>query len=376
MQALGFSSGLSLTVGLEEELILVDPATLEPVDAVEWVLRQLPLDHRFTAELRACQVELRTPVCPTVADACRELAAAGKLLRAHLGGRLHVMAVGTHPTGTAPVVVTTRERYRRIVGECAWAVRRGQPSGLHVHVGVSDADDALAVYNAARSYLPELAALAANSPFFEGGDSGLASARLKLTEDLPRSGIPPAFESWQGLAEFARWARTDLSRLWWDLRPRPDYGTLEFRVPDAQLCCGDTGAIAAVCQALVAMLLERRRRGLPLPVHESHRLAENRWRALRDGLDGELVDLTTGDVQPTRARIARLLATLEPHADELGSSGDLTAAWSLLEANGATRQRAVAAQGGTRGLLEWLANGSEPDDGADLEEREVLLPAS
>lgn len=357
----GFAAGLPLTVGLEEELILVDPVSLLPADAIEWVLEQLPGDRRFTAELRASQVELRTPVCATVAAARRELASSRRLLRAQLGDQLRVIAAGTHPTDAAPVVVTERERYRWIVGEWGWAVRRGHPSGLHVHVGVDDPDDALAVYNAVRSYLPELAALAANSPFFEGSESGLASTRLKLTEDLPRAGIPPAFVSWQSVAEFALWARTagsagDLSCLWWDLRPRPEYGTLEFRVADTQLCCSDSGAIAAICQTLVGMLVERRRRGLPLPVHESHRLAENRWRALRDGLDGTLIDPESGALQPTRSRVARLLSELEPHAEQLGCEDDFACAWQLLEANGAQRQRAVAAEGGTQRLLEWLAD--------------------
>lgn len=358
----------ALTVGLEEELILVDPASLLPVDAVEWVLEQLPGDRRFTAELRASQVELRTPVCATVADACRELASARRILRAELGDQLCTLAVGTHPTSVEPIAVTERERYRWIAGECSWAVRRGHPSGLHVHVGIPDPEDALAVYNAARSYLPELAALAADSPFFEGAESGLASTRLKLTEDLPRAGIPPAFASRQSLTEFVRWARADLSCLWWDLRPRPDYGTLEFRVADTQLRTAESGAIAAICQTLVAMLADRRERGLPIPVHETHRLHENRWRALRDGLDGELIDPDRGAVESTRSRIARLLSTLEPYADELGCECELADAWAMLAANGAIRQRAVAAEGGTRRLLEWLAGDADrPVDEPELE---------
>src|SRR5204862_6753557 len=124
----------------------------------------------------------------------------------------------------------------------------------------SDPCEALAVYNAARSYLPELAALTANSPFFEGCDSGLASARLKLTEDLPRSGIPPAFASWRQLAEFAAWGAraglfADLAYLWWDLRPRPDHGTLEFRIADVQTRLEEAATVAAFCQALVATLV-------------------------------------------------------------------------------------------------------------------------
>jgi len=359
-----FASAPSLTVGLEEELILVDPESLLPVDAIEPVLAAVEGDDRFAAELRASQVELRTRICLTVADACRELSSARRLLLSLLGGRFRLMAVGSHPAVTGAVAVTARERYERIARDWVWAMRRGHPSGLHVHVGVPDPDEALAVYHSARSYLPELVALAANSPFFEGAESGLASTRLKLTEDLPRSGIPPAFASWGELAEFLVWAQAgdspgDLGFLWWDLRPRPEYGTLEFRVADTQLDIADSGAIAAVCQTLVASLAERRRNGQRLPIHDSHRLSENRWRALRDGLDGTLIDPDSGIVDPTRGRVARLLVELEPHAEALGCATEFAAAWALLEANGATRQRSVAARVGLDGLLDYLASATE-----------------
>jgi glutamate---cysteine ligase / carboxylate-amine ligase len=356
-----------MTLGLEEELILVDAESLLPIDGIEPVLALVDGDDRFTAELRASQVELRTPICVTAPDACRELSAGRRRLLTIVAGRMRVLAVGTHPVAAGANTVTDRERYRQIAQAWGWATRRGQPSGLHVHVGIGDPAEALAVYNAARSYLPEIAALAANSPFFEGIESGLASTRLKLTEDLPRAGIPPAFSSWRGLAEFAVWARCgdapgDLSYLWWDLRPRPDYGTLEFRVADTQLTTTDAGAIAAVCQTLVAALADRHMRDELLPVHESHLLNENRWRAVRDGLEGKLIDLDSGRCEPTRTRIARLLAQLEPYAGELGCTRELGHAWTMLDTNGAMRQRNAAAQLGLDGLLRWLADTTEPQE--------------
>jgi len=354
------------------------------VDAVDWVLAEVGTDGRFKPEFRASQLELCTPVCLTCGDASRELSSARAHLLERIAGRLRLLAVGTHPLTTLPSGVTDRDRFRGIAAEAAWATRRGQPSGLHVHVGVGDPCEALAVYNAARSYLPELAALAANSPFFEGHPSGLASTRLKLSEDLPRSGIPPAFNSWQGLAEFVVWAARgrlfpDLSYLWWDLRPRPDYGTLELRIADAQTTPGDAAAVAAVWQTLVAALADRFKRGEPLPVHETYRLSENRWRALRDGVDGELVDPATGRAEPTRDRIGRLLRELAPYADELGCADQLAHAWSLRSANGANRQRKVAVQHGPRSLLEWLADASErsPAPAADrphLAPQALLIP--
>jgi carboxylate-amine ligase len=361
---------------MEEELILVDAQTLLPVDAVESVLAQVERGDRcFAAELRSCQVELRTPVCLTAADAGRELASARRRLFALLPDRLRLLAVGTHPLVAAPVAVTDRDRYQRIGREGSWGVRRGQPSGLHVHIGVGNPDEALAVYNAARSYLPELTALAANSPFFDGTDSGLASTRLKLTEEMPRAGIPPVFASWQSLAEFALWARTgdsagDLSYLWWDLRPRPEFGTLEFRVADTQLNPADSAAFAAVCQALVAALAERFRGAEPLPMHETHRLTENRWLALRDGLDGSLIDPEHGTVEPTRERVARLLEELEPHAEELGCTRELAHGRTLLGASGAQRQREIAGSDGVDGLLEWIAGETERSVGDEEDPRQ------
>jgi carboxylate-amine ligase len=361
----GFRSGSLPTLGLEEELILVDADSLEPADEAERVLAGAPGDARFKLELRAAQLELVTPVCLTVADARRELAGARAELVERLEGRVRPLAVGTHPFSALPITISQQPRYVGIALECPWVVRRGLPSGLHVHIGLGGPVEALAVFNAARSYLPELAALGANSPFFEGRDTGLASSRLKLCEDLPRAGIPPAFASWRELAGFVAWGARgrlfrDLSYLWWDIRPRPDYGTLEFRVADSQTEVGSSAAIAAICQSLVVALQTRLRNGERLAVHPSHMINENRWRALRGGLDGELVDLDTGVPTSTRDRLARLLVELEPHAKELGCCEQLAHAWSLLaDGGGADRQRVIAEERGVTGLVEWLADTTE-----------------
>ena len=359
----GFSQSLLPTVGLEEELILVEPVSLEPASEAERVLAVLD-DPRFTAELRTAQIELVLPVCLTVADLRRELRAARARLVEALGGSLRALGAGTHPHATRPVLVTDRPRYRKIAREYPWALRHGMPCGLHVHVAVGDPDEALAVFNAARSYLPEIAALAANSPYFDGTDSGLASSRLTLTEELPRSGIPPAFGSWHELGAFVAWGSAagifpDLTYLWWDLRPRPEYGTLEFRIADTQSSAADAAAIAAVCQALVVSLGARHRAGEELPAHPAHVLNENRWLAVRDGVEGILVDPESGTAEPARERIGRLLLELEPFASELGCDDELADAWRLLAGNGACRQREVAAQRSVRGLLEWLADETE-----------------
>jgi carboxylate-amine ligase len=359
----GFSRGGGPSVGLEEELILVEPGSLAPVGAIEPVLARLA-DRRFAAEFRTPQLELILPPALTVGALCAELAGTRRYAVGQLGGAVRLLAAGTHPVATGAATITDRGRYRRIAADHVWGTRRGLPSGLHVHVAVGDPDEALAVYNAARTRLPELAALAANSPFFEGGYAGLASTRLKLVEDMPRTGIPPLFSSWRAFAAYAHWGLRaglfpDLGHLWWDLRPRPDLGTLEFRIADTQTGVADTAAIVAVCQALVATLGTRFRAGDSLPVHPAHAIAENRWRAVRDGVAGELVDLDTGEAEPARHRIGRLLLELEPYASELGSSDELEHAWTMLARNGELRQRLVAIERGVDGLVAWLVEQTE-----------------
>jgi carboxylate-amine ligase len=261
-------------------------------------------------------------------------------------------------------VITNRPRYRLIERDQPWAARRGLPSGLHIHVGLEDRRELLTIYNAVRSYVPELAALAANSPFFEGEDSGLASVRLKLVEDLARAATPPAFVTWRDWDAFLAWGARgglfpDLSYLWWDLRPRPDLGTIEFRFADAQTFVEHSAALVAVCQSLVAALRLRLRAGERLRVHATHVIAENRWQAVRDGLDAVLVDADTGRAEPARSRLSRLLLELEPYAAELGCSAELDEAWPMLGRNGAAHQRDIARVRGVDGLVAWLADETE-----------------
>ena len=353
----------ALTLGLEEELILVDPHTLEPVDGIEAVLDRL-VDPSVQPEFRAAQVELVTPVCAGVGELMREVASGRARLVAALDRSVRLLAAGTHPTTRGPSAITDRPRYRGIARDHGWALRRGLPSGLHVHVGIADPDELLDVYNAARGYLPLLAALAANSPFFEGTDSALASSRLKLVEDLPRAATPPVFATHAEFAAFVAWGVAgglfhDLTYLWWDVRPRPDLGTIEFRVADAQTRVEDTAAVAALVQSLVAALRLRLRAGERLDVQPTQVIQENRWRAVRDGLDAELVDPHTGIPRPARDRLARLVLELEPYADELGCDAELALVWPLLARNGASRQRELAGKHGLEGLLQRLVADTE-----------------
>jgi carboxylate-amine ligase len=231
--------------------------------------------------------------------------------------------------------------------------------GLHIHVGLSGADRALAVYNALRSYLPELAALSANSPFHAGRSTGLASTRMQLNRSLARHGVPPAFSTWSAYADFATWGRAggaipDPSYHWWDLRLHPGCGTVEVRVCDAQTELEDAVSLIALVQALVGWLAERYDAGEALPVHDGYRIAESLWVAAHGGPPRHVLDLETGERRPVSERVATLLEALAPTARELGTERELARLRVLATANGADRQRHVARTHGVDGLVKWL----------------------
>jgi carboxylate-amine ligase len=359
-----FEHTLPFTIGVEEELMLVDAESFDLEPVIDDVLPLLEGDTRFARELRAAQIELITPVCVTAADACRELVAARRHLVERLDGRYRLLGCGTHPFSVRHGDVTEATRYRSIADEYTWAATRSLVCGLHVHVAVRGAERALAVYNALRSYLPELAALGANSPFVEGVDSGMASVRPKFNDVYPRSGVPPSFNTWEELVDFVDWGRSgglfpDSSHFWWEMRPHPVHGTIEIRVADTQTQIDDTTSIVAVIQALVAMLTDRFDAGEQLPRHRSFRISENAWRAYRYGMRGWLVDLDDGRRVPTRERIEQLLEEVRPYAAQFDAEQQLESARTLLAGNGADRQRYVHARDGLVGLTRWMVEATE-----------------
>lgn len=359
-----FEHALSFTIGAEEEFLLVDEESLELAPAADRVMELLGPDPRFARELRPCQLETVTRVSATPADACREMAAARRDLVAALQGDCRLVASGTHPFSTAWGQITTGGRHAQIADEYTWAAQRSLACGLHVHVAVAGAERALAVFNALRSYLPELAALSANSPFFEGRDIGMASIRPRLNDAFPRSGIPPTFATWDDFARFHEWGRSgglfpDPTHFWWELRPHPVFGTLEVRVADTQTHVEDAAAVVGLIQATVAWLADRFDAGEQLPVHETFWIAENAWSAHRRGVRGWLVDLDTGRREPTRERLARLMTQVEPYAEDFDAADELRRARTLLAGNGADRQRYVRQHAGMAGLVRWLADETE-----------------
>ncbi len=353
-----FEAPEPLTVGLEEEAMLLDPVTLDLAPAgseiVGRVARSPPVAAKL--ELPASQVELVTAPERTVAAAIAALAR-GRRAVAEAARDVALPAVaGTHPFAVPLGMLNSGPRYDAIVREYGDAARAQLVCSLQVHVAVGGAERTLAVYNALRGHLPELAALAANAPCHAGRDTGCASVRPLIAALLPRQGVPPALDSWGAFAAALRWAGIpDATTWWWELRPHPAFGTLELRVPDAQTTLEDAAAVAAFTHALVVWLASRHEEGERLGAPETWRIAENRWSALRHGLDGDFTDVHTGTRAPVRDVLRARLAELAPVAERLGCGAELASAEALIEANGALRQRAVAAESGVLGVARWLA---------------------
>jgi glutamate---cysteine ligase / carboxylate-amine ligase len=357
-----FEGDAPMTVGLEEELMLLDPETLDLAPRAAAVLERAGGDTRFKRELPAAQLEIVLPATDTVAEAAAALAAARADLAGAAAGLGLLAGAGAHPFADVEGVLSEDERYEAIARQYSWVARRQLVFGQHVHVAVRPADRALAVFNALRSYLPLIAAVAANAPMYAGADTGLASIRPKLCDLLPRQGIPPPMASWDELEGAMRWglaagAMAHLAQWWWEARLHPVCGTIEVRVPDTQTTVAEAAAVAAAVHALVAWLAERHDGGEALPVAPTWRIAENRWSACRYGLDGTMADLTTGAVAPTRERVAALLDDVAAKGERLGCASELAAARAGLAANGADRQRVAAAQGGgPPGVAAWLVD--------------------
>ncbi|MFL5843281.1 MAG: YbdK family carboxylate-amine ligase [Solirubrobacteraceae bacterium] len=345
-----FDEPAPLTVGLEEEIMVLDAATLDLAPRGMELVGGL-----VEPEMPAAQVELASDPCTTVDAAIAGLAAGRRELAdraAPLG--LALGCAGTHPFAAAEGELNRGPRYDAIEERYGSIARRQLVFALQVHVCVRPAGRALAVYNALRGYLPELAALAACAPFHDGRDTGLASMRPLIGTLLPRQGVPPALASWDAFADGLRWAG-DPASWWWELRPHHVHGTLELRVPDAQPTLADARAVAAVAHALTGWLAERLDAGETLPVPETWRIAENRWSALRHGLAGEMADLETGEREPTADRVAALLDAITPTAERLGCAAGVAAARILAGAGGGAAKLRVAADGDVRSATAWLA---------------------
>ena len=341
-----------LTVGVEEELMVLDPETLDLSPKGDEVLKRVAGDDRFKGELPAAQVEIATPPLGSAGAVEEALAASRRDLVSAVEGRWRFGAAGVHPFSAAEGVLNPAGQYQDTGRRYGRVARRQLVFALQVHVAVGGADRTLAVYNALRSYLPEVAALAANARWHDGQDSEFASVRPKIAEALPRQGVPPLLRSWDEYAAAFAWgSRSGLFPThwwWWELRPHIGFGTLEVRAPDAQMTITEAIGVVAFVHALVAWLVARHEGGEELPVHPRWKIEENRWAAARDGVEGALADLDTGEVLDTRTRLLGLIDGIAGHGGP-----ELEHARTLVAENGAVRQRAAAdAHAATRAIAD------------------------
>ena len=354
-----FDAHTELTVGVEEELMLLDPETLDLAPRADEVLALLGGDQRFKRELPAAQLEIVTAPHATTDAVIAELAAGRRDLAAATSGLVRLGASGVHPFAHPEGELNEGGRYDATLQEYGRVARRQLVFALQVHVAVPGADRALAVYDGLRSYLPEIAAMSANAPLYDGEDTGLASIRPKIAEQLPRQGVPPALGTWEAFAGELQWGvasgwMAEAATWWWELRPHPRIGTLELRVPDAQTSVREAAGVVAFAHALVGWLAQRADAGDLPPAAPTWRVEENRWSACRSGLDAPLADLVTGARTPARERLGALLDELEPVAQALGC--DLAPARELAVENGADRQRRFAKDSDVHEATRWLAD--------------------
>jgi glutamate---cysteine ligase / carboxylate-amine ligase len=356
--AIAFTTNPSPTLGVEVELALVDRRTGELVGAGSELLAELGRGHpggehpKAKHELFECTVELITGVNRTVPAARADLEASLAELHAAADRRgLAVLSAGTHPWGLArDQEVSPSERYHRLIEAMQWPARRLLIFGTHVHVGVPSGRHAIAVANELLRQLPLLLALSASSPFFEGEDTGLASARSKIFESLPTAGLPPVLADWTDFESFMgtllnAGCISSIREVWWDIRPHPDFGTVELRMCDAVPTLGEVTALAALGQCLVAHTLDRLDDGRCGSPPRQWTVRENRWLAARHGLDASLIVDDAGAQRPARELLVELVDELSPTAERLGCVEELRRSLAILtHGPGCERQRRLLAR--------------------------------
>src|ERR671939_2160185 len=343
-------TGPSYTLGIEEELMIVDAETLELQNSIEAMLEALPkAEAQIKPELMESVLEVATTPCKNTREAGAQLRDLRRLTNETASEKgLAIASAGTHPFAMwEDQRIVGRTRYRDLIAALRFVARQELIFGQHVHVGVDDPDKAIHVANGMRVHMPLLRALSANSPFWRADPTGLLSTRTPIFRAFPRVGIPPTYASFEDYSARVGFmvesgAIEDYTYLWYDVRPHPNFGTVEIRVMDAQTRLEHTLALAALVQAMVKELCEHFDSGEPLSPYPHEMIDENKWLAARHGLDGDLVDLPSKERVPTKELARRVIDRVRGHAEELGSDGELDAIDDLLRhGNGATRQIVV-----------------------------------
>ena len=338
------------TVGIEEEVMMLRPGDWSLAQEIDAVLPEVPSDieAHMTAETHGAAIELATDPHQTVGAAIEQLASLRSGLEDVLEGQgLRAAAAGTHPsTVWHETVVSSGSRYQFVYGSMRELARREPTFALHVHVGVAEAEDAILLHRRLRAHLPLLLAVSVNSPFWQGRDTGLSSARTPLFQAFPRVGIPRGFRSYADYVEAVDLlvrcgAIPEPTFLWWDARPQPRFGTVEVRIMDVQSSVDETAALVALVQCIARREVLEKEAIRPVG-HSPEVLVENRFLAARDGMDARLIDPARERRVPARAQLEELLEICAPHAEALGCAAELEGIRPLAARTGADRQLEIA----------------------------------
>ena len=349
-----FAQASDFTVGVEEEFSILDPQTLDMLPLFEQLrdaARADPLLHEhITGELISSEIEIISGAGADLHDAlARQRERRRRLFALAAAQGVALGATGTHPWADyreQPIIDT--EHYRRVEQGLKYVAWRNNTFSLHVHLGVRDLDRAVRACDRLRPVLPLLLAISANSPFLDGRDTGLHSARSQsFTKSFPRCGVPDAFGGWAAYREYIEFlVRTrsivEFTQVWWSVRPHFSFGTVEMRICDVQATAGESDALASLIAACIAQAVRDVDEGVPFADPPPRLIEENMWRAIRFGLDGRLIDLPGGEEYQAREAVERLAAWTEPMRAELGIE------LAFPERNGAQRQRRLIEAGATR----------------------------
>lgn len=360
----------SFTIGVEEEYLLVDAETLDLVAAPDALMAQCQkeLETQVSPEFLQCQIEVGTCVCKTVAEAGAELRKLRSTIARHAADHgLAPLAVSCHPFADwHKQHFTDKQRYRELERDLGGVARRMLICGTHVHVGIEDDEQRIDVLGQFPYFLPHLLALSASSPFWKGDDTGLASYRLTVFDNLPRTGLPPRFSSF---SEYERSVSIlidnglieDSTKIWWDLRPSARFPTVESRIADVMPRLSDVLAVAALTQSIMRMLWRLRTLNQRWRIYDRFLIGENRWRAQRYGITQGLIDFGTGTTKPYGELLDELIELIAQDAEALGCLDEVNAARDILKT-------------GTSAERQRRAFQAALDNGADREEalREVV----
>lgn len=340
----------SFTIGIEEEYQIIDPESRELTSYIQEFLEegQLLLQDQIKAEFLQSQVEVGSNICRNIHEAREDLVRLRRAVTELADAKgVCVAAASTHPFSSwLTQRITSAERYAKHEERMAEIARRMLIFGMHIHVGIADRELMIDVMDQARYFLPHLLALTTSSPFWHGRETGLKSYRSVVFESLPRTGPPPAFNSW---ADYERHVKTlidtgcieDGRSIWWDIRPHPKFPTLEFRVFDICTRVEDAICIAALTVAIVAKLIKLRRANQSWRRYRHHLVTENKWRAVRYGIDGKLIDFGRGEEVPLKELVEELIELVDDVVDDLDMRAEVEHARTILR-DGTSADRQLA----------------------------------